>query len=90
MARRVSKHLRPARPLNAGHATSATKSDGRWVVRSIPGQRATKTYTCPGCLHPIGIGVAHIVAWPETPAWGEERASDARRHWHTGCWNQKR
>ena len=64
MAKRPSKHLRAARPLSGGHASSAYKADGRWIVRTIPGSRATKTYTCPGCRQPIAVGVPHIVAWP--------------------------
>ncbi|MEL4506209.1 hypothetical protein AAEX63_05640 [Luteococcus sp. H138] len=91
MAKRPSKHLRPARPLSAGHATSAHKADGRWVVRSIPGTRAIKNYVCPGCLRTIGVGVPHVVAWPASPTGFSQSTSpiDERRHWHTGCWNRK-
>ncbi|MEV0251400.1 ATP/GTP-binding protein [Nocardia sp. NPDC050712] len=52
-----------------------------YVVRTIPGSRATKTYRCPGCDHEIVPGVAHIVAWPS------HGGEDDRRHWHRGCWN---
>lgn len=90
MSRRMNKHQRPTRPLGMGHSSAAHKSDGRWIWRSVPGERATKSYTCPGCGHPIGVGVAHVVAWPDTPAWGTERAADARRHWHSSCWSRKR
>ncbi|WP_203566353.1 hypothetical protein [Aestuariimicrobium ganziense] len=89
MARRPSKHLRPARPLNAGHATDAHKADGRWIVRSVAGDRTTKSYTCPWCHRTIGVGQAHVVAWPDTPGWQDERAVDNRRHFHTGCWGRK-
>lgn len=67
------------------------KTDGRWIVRSIPGTRATKTYTCPGCLQPIHPGVPHVVAWPSAPTGFSSQASplDERRHWHSGCWNRK-
>ncbi len=67
------------------------KADGRWIVRSIPGTRATKTYTCPGCLQPIHPGVPHVVAWPSAPTGFSSQASplDERRHWHSGCWNRK-
>lgn len=59
--------------------------DGEWMVRSIFGGAATKTYRCPGCLQEIRPGVAHVVAWPlDGP--GDE--SD-RRHWHTGCWSAR-
>ncbi|MGO4955836.1 hypothetical protein ACTQ49_00945 [Luteococcus sp. Sow4_B9] len=91
MAKRPSKHLRPARPLGAGHATSATKADGRWVVRSVPGDRAVKTYTCPGCQRAITPGTPHVVAWPAAPTGFNQAASPAaeRRHWHSGCWARK-
>lgn len=91
MAKRPSKHLRPARPLGGGHASSAAKADGRWIVRTIPGSRATKTYTCPGCQHQILPGVPHVVAWPGTPSGFSQQASpiEERRHWHTGCWQRK-
>ncbi|MGA4668553.1 hypothetical protein ACPCG0_01930 [Propionibacteriaceae bacterium Y1923] len=95
MARRSNKHLRTGRdyqaprPLNGGHATSAHKAGQRWIVRTIPAAAATKTYTCPECLHPVLVGVAHIVAWPDTPSFEYDRAVDARRHWHTACWNRK-
>ena len=95
MARRSNKHLRTGRdyetprPLNGGYSTEAYKSGQRWIVRHVPGTSATKVYTCPACHHPVGIGVAHIVAWPDTPAAELERAVDARRHWHTTCWNRK-
>lgn len=91
MARRVNKHQRAHRPLSTGSLASVTeKSDGRWIVRTITGTAAQKTYTCPGCQRTITAGTAHVVAWPSEPEWGVERASDARRHWHTHCWNTKR
>jgi hypothetical protein len=52
--------------------------DGYEVVR-VPGVRATKTYTCPGCHQSIEAGVGHVVAWPE------DEVGD-RRHWHLHCW----
>lgn len=90
MARRPSKHLRAPRPLGAGHATSVEKSDGRWIVRSVPGAAATKPYRCPGCDHPVAPGTPHVVAWPSAPGLGLERAVDDRRHWHTSCWERRR
>lgn len=89
MHKRPSKHTRPARPLGAGHASSAYKSDGRWIVRSIPGERAVKTYTCPGCQRTVTPGTAHIVAWPAEPALMSASGLEERRHWHTGCWNRR-
>ncbi|MFJ4651460.1 ATP/GTP-binding protein [Nocardia sp. NPDC088792] len=60
--------------------TESGPGDEMFIVRTVPGTRATKTYRCPGCDHEIPPGVAHIVAWA---AYGGE---DDRRHWHTGCW----
>ncbi|MHA4850781.1 ATP/GTP-binding protein [Rhodococcus sp. MSC1_016] len=57
-------------------------SDEDYVVRTIPGSRATKTYRCPGCDHDIRQGVPHLVTWP-----AEYGGADDRRHWHTGCWS---
>jgi len=89
VARRPSKHLRPARPLSAGHATSAVKADGAWVVRSIPGARADKTYRCPGCQQPVSPGTPHVVVWPVEPSLGAASGVEERRHWHTGCWQRR-
>ncbi len=89
MARRVSKHRRPARPLGAGHATHAAKADGAWVVRSIPGAMANKPYRCPGCSQPIPPGTAHVVAWPQTPGLLSGTGVEERRHWHTACWSRR-
>ena len=59
--------------------------DGEWMVRSIFGGAAVKTYRCPGCMQEIRPGVAHVVAWPID---GRGDESD-RRHWHTGCWKAR-
>jgi hypothetical protein len=59
--------------------------DGEWMVRSIFGGAAAKTYRCPGCMQEIRPGVAHVVAWPID---GRGDESD-RRHWHTGCWKAR-
>ena len=89
VARRPSKHLRAPRPLSSGHATADHKRDGRWVVRSIAGAAATKTYRCPGCQQAIPPGVAHLVAWPAEPAWSSGSGIEERRHWHTACWQRR-
>jgi hypothetical protein len=59
--------------------------DGEWMVRSIFGGAAAKSYRCPGCMQEIRPGVAHVVAWP---ADGTGDLTD-RRHWHTGCWKAR-
>lgn len=90
MARRPSKHLRPARPLSASFARSDAKADGRWVVQGVPPGASAKTYTCPGCNHDVAVGTSHIVAWPHEPSLGSTSPLDERRHWHTTCWNRRR
>lgn len=89
MAKRPSKHLRPARPLSSSHASAVVKSDGRWLVRSVAGAAATKEYRCPGCNQVITPGVPHLVSWPDVPALHSARGLDERRHWHTSCWQRR-
>lgn len=90
MARRPSKHTRPARPLGSGHGTSATKSDGRWIVRSVAGAAAVKSYRCPGCSQLIPPGTPHVVVWPAVPSLLSDSGVEERRHWHTACWQRRR
>ena len=89
MARRMSKHRRPTRPLGFGHAATAGKQDGVWVVRTVPGAAATKTYRCPGCQQSIRPGVPHVVAWPQDPGLLGSAPVEERRHWHTACWRRR-
>ncbi|MCL2784334.1 MAG: hypothetical protein FWD55_02640 [Propionibacteriaceae bacterium] len=89
MTRRISKHTQPPRPLSSSHAQAQIKTDGRWIVRTLAGASASKTYRCPGCQAAIPVGIAHVVAWPDTPAMGSLRAVDDRRHWHSSCWERK-
>ncbi len=90
MAKRPSKHLRPPRPLATTHAEVAVKSDGRWMVQSMPANRAGKTYLCPGCQQTVPQGVGHLVVWPVEPSLGSTSPVEERRHWHTACWNRRR
>jgi len=90
MARRPSKHLRPARPLSSQHAQAEHKGDGRWIVRTVAGGQATKPYRCPGCDQLIPPGTAHLVVWPDDAGWLTESPLEARRHWHTSCWRRRR
>ena len=89
MARKPSKHLRAPRPLGSSHASAVTKADGGWVVRTVAGAAATKTYRCPGCQQPIPVGFPHLVAWPEQPGLLSGSAVAERRHWHTACWQRR-
>ena len=91
MAKRPSKHLRPARPLSqGGFAQLVSKADGQWMVQTMPANAATKQYICPGCGRAIAQGVSHIVAWPRQASIGSASAVDERRHWHTSCWQRRR
>ena len=89
MARRPSKHLRPARPLGSGHATSADKRDGRWIVRSVSGASASKAYRCPGCSQLIAPRTPHLVTWPADPPLHAASGVEERRHWHAACWQRR-
>ncbi|HBX81559.1 MAG: hypothetical protein WAV45_08115 [Propionibacteriaceae bacterium] len=89
MAKRPSKHLRPARPLSTGLPLADAKGDGRWVVRPVAADGATKAYLCPGCLQTIEPGVPHVVAWPTEAGLGSSSPLDDRRHWHTTCWKRR-
>lgn len=92
--RGLSKWQRAAvdRPAGGGVGTpdiTEHHGDGAWVVRRISGASSTKEYTCPGCYQRIRPARPHVVAWPEArPLLGGE-ASDARRHWHTACWERR-
>ncbi|HEY5821783.1 MAG TPA: hypothetical protein VIT20_07395 [Propionibacteriaceae bacterium] len=89
MVRRPSKHLRAARPLGSGHASSADKRDGRWIVRSIAGAAALKSYRCPGCQQAVLPGTPHVVVWPAEPGLHAASGVEDRRHWHSGCWSRR-
>jgi hypothetical protein len=52
-----------------------------YVVRSVAGASAVKTYRCPGCDHEIRPGVAHVVTWRS-----DDTDAGNRRHWHSACW----
>jgi hypothetical protein len=71
--------------LRRGVPTVQAFAGAEWMVHSIPGGAAAKTYRCPGCDQEIRPGVAHVVAWP-VEGWGDV---NDRRHWHTGCWQAR-
>lgn len=52
-------------------------------TRFIQPYQATKTYLCPGCNQDIPPGTGHLVAVPPD-------SPDLRRHWHRGCWVNRR
>ncbi|MEO9220864.1 MAG: hypothetical protein ABI251_03625 [Mycobacteriaceae bacterium] len=73
----------PAPPERSAQPRAESGPDGDWSVRSVSVAQAAKVYRCPACDHPIGIGVAHVVAWRNDDLYG---VAD-RRHWHNGCWS---
>jgi len=78
--RRARRREDDARPLRTdGVAVTESAADGDWVVRTVSGAAAVKTYRCPGCDHEVPVGTPHVVAWRV----GEE---GNRRHWHRPCW----
>ncbi len=89
MAKRPSKHLRPARPLSTGFARTETKRDGAWQLQSMPAGRSDKEYLCPGCQRMIPAGASHVVAWPVVAPIGASSGVDHRRHWHNACWARR-
>ncbi|MFC5286280.1 hypothetical protein ACFPM7_04395 [Actinokineospora guangxiensis] len=87
MPRRNRAQSSQPRALSGALADQRRESggDGEWLVRTVPGTQAVKTYRCPGCDHEIRPGVAHLVVWS-----AEEGGSVAdRRHWHSGCWSAR-
>ena len=88
MARRVSKHLRPHRPLRLQGITRVQRRGQVWEYHPIPANHSQKEYRCPFCQQTIKIGQPHIVAWPQEPPFGGGQGSDYRRHWHTPCWKR--
>ncbi|MEX0984264.1 MAG: hypothetical protein WD096_04365 [Actinomycetota bacterium] len=63
-------------PLLRQHAPSWAGADDAYDVREVGGE---KEYRCPGCDHLVRAGARHLVVVPV----GD---TDARRHWHTKCW----
>ena len=82
----------PYRELDMASLSSMPRTesgpDGRpYQVRRLGS--AHKAYTCPGCLRPVPIGSAHVVAWPEEAPFGLPEGVEARRHWHSECWRKR-
>lgn len=50
-----------------------------YEIRQVMGE---KEYRCPGCDHVVAPRTQHLVVVPQDDP-------DARRHWHTGCWQRE-
>ena len=61
--------------------------DGERSVRKVTS--SDKTYRCPACQQEIRPGTAHVVAWSRDAIGGETAGLDARRHWHSSCWERR-
>lgn len=91
MARRSSKRPwgQEHRPLHLSASIARTEVGGdgrRYQVQRVV--RAKKEYICPGCGREILVGSEHIVAWPEEDQGWRGVGVEARRHWHTSCWER--
>ena len=94
MARRSNKRPwgQEHRALDLGRLGAMPRSErgfdgGDYQVQRIRGSK--KTYTCPACHQPVPAGTAHVVAWPEEARFGLPQGVDARRHWHSACWDRR-
>lgn len=70
----------------AGMRRTETRRGVDYTVQPVSERSATKVYTCPGCSRAIAVGVAHVVTWRSDSVMGEQAGLDARRHWHSHCW----
>ena len=58
-------------------------------MQPVSAAQALKSYVCPGCGRAVAPGTAHVVVWRADSIFGDERALEDRRHWHTGCWRAR-
>ncbi|WP_298036606.1 hypothetical protein [uncultured Microbacterium sp.] len=73
--------------LLAGWKRTEARRGHEWTVQPVSAQRAVKDYTCPGCRGTVRSGSAHLVVWRADGVLGDAADLEARRHWHTHCWN---
>ncbi|GAA1989854.1 hypothetical protein GCM10009718_29370 [Isoptericola halotolerans] len=70
-----------------GGVRRVSAGDGEWTVRRVRG--SDKVYTCPTCRQQIPPGTPHVVAWAVDALGGEAAGLEARRHWHSSCWERR-
>ncbi|WP_188700181.1 hypothetical protein [Microbacterium nanhaiense] len=73
--------------LVSGFRRTEERRGGAWNVQPVGQGRSEKAYTCPGCSRTIAPGTAHVVTWRDDGVMGARADLEARRHWHTHCWN---
>lgn len=69
-----------------GGRTTTTRQGTEWTVQAVRGN--DKAYRCPGCNQEVAPRTPHVVAWANDSLFGAQAALDARRHWHTACWER--
>ena len=79
--KRKGKAPKPKRRAPVSMADPSDTEDAD--VRYVQPYQATKAYLCPGCNRDIAVGTGHMVVVPPD-------APDLRRHWHRGCWVNRR
>lgn len=99
MARRRRKHGRKHtgehKPLdveqlmNSAGAVRYEIADNGMEFKVLRIQAGRKEYVCPACNGVIMVGESHVVAWTEDSWFGAQAGQQARRHWHTSCWQAK-
>jgi hypothetical protein len=70
-----------------GGVRRVSADDGEWTVRRLTG--SDKAYRCPACNQEIPPGTPHVVAWLRDVVGGESAGLEARRHWHSSCWERR-
>ena len=72
--------------LLTGWRRTELRRGATWTVQPVTGAQALKEYRCPGCVHAIEPGTAHVVVWRADGPLGDSANLADRRHWHTHCW----
>ncbi|MGO1839852.1 MAG: hypothetical protein ACTH2J_02140 [Candidatus Microbacterium stercoravium] len=73
--------------LISGWRRTESRGGSEWNVQPVGQGRSEKHYSCPGCSRPIEAGSAHLVTWRADGVLGDRADLEARRHWHSHCWN---
>jgi hypothetical protein len=77
--RRGDQDAPPPRPTGAQRREDWRGED--YLVRTVAGAAAVKSYRCPGCDQLVLPGRPHLVVWPDL-----DLDAGNRRHWHAACW----
>jgi len=73
--------------LISGWRRTESRRGSEWNVQPVGQGRSEKRYSCPGCSRAIEAGAAHLVTWRADGVLGDRADLEARRHWHSHCWN---